>query len=134
MATIYQISKNACDTIKSQSPFDTGNLRYNGINLQKTGKNEYTISIGAPDAPYAVYTNEVWVSPRWKGRKNPNEHWIDLAVQRVLGDILSSTGGALSLPIDGLKERWLNKSYWDSEEGQAKIKEYGIDDIYSIVG
>lgn len=26
--------------------------------------------------PYTVYTEEAWISPRWKGRKNKNERWI----------------------------------------------------------
>ncbi len=26
-------------------------------------------------APYCYYTNEPWISPKWKGKKNPNEGW-----------------------------------------------------------
>lgn len=26
-------------------------------------------------APYVPYTNEPWISPRWHGKKNPNEGW-----------------------------------------------------------
>jgi len=26
---------------------------------------------------YAAATNEEWVSPRWKGRQNPNQGWVD---------------------------------------------------------
>ena len=26
--------------------------------------------------PYVPYTVEKWISPRWRGRKNPNEQWI----------------------------------------------------------
>ena len=133
MATLYVLSQTAYKHFKEKAPVDKGNLRDHGITFEKTGVNEYTISIGAPGAPYAVYTNEVWVSPKWNGKKNPNEHWIDKAVTDVVMMIAGMTGGMIATH-DGQDDRWLNRSYWDSPEGQAKIKEYGIDDIYSIVG
>lgn len=126
-------AREAYRLIKSKAPYDTGNLRDHGITLEATGINEYTISIGAPEAPYAVYTNEVWVSPKWNGKKNPNEHWIDKAVTDAVMMIAAMVDGMIATH-DGQDDRWLNRSYWDSPEGQAKIKEYGIDDIYSIVG
>lgn len=130
---LYRTAHKAYRLIKSKAPVASGNLRDHGITIDKTGIGEYTISIGAPEAPYAVYTNEVWVSPKWKGKRNPNEHWIDKAVEDAVLQIAEDLGGRLAT-IDGEADRWLNRSYWDSPEGQAKIKEYGIDDIYSIVG
>lgn len=36
------------------------------------------------------YTNEIWISPRWKGKKNPNEGWwqgaIAAAVQVIAAE------------------------------------------------
>ena len=130
---LWRASKSGYKIIKSHAPVDRGNLRDHGITLEKTGRSEYTISIGGSAAPYAVYTNEVWVAPRWNNKPNPNEHWIERAVEDAVLDIAKSMGGKLAT-IDGEEARWRNESYWDSEEGKAKIKEYGIDDIYSIVG
>ena len=28
------------------------------------------------DIHYMPYTEEVWISPRWKGRQNPNQDWF----------------------------------------------------------
>lgn len=139
--SVYRLASGALKQMRAVSPYDTGNLRDNGIRLTKTGVNEYTISIGAPEAPYAVYTNEKWVSPRWHGRKNPNEKWIDNGVRSVVMNIISSTGGRLYFAhsedndwVQGEKDRWINKTYWESAEGQAKLKEYGISDYKSIFG
>lgn len=134
--SLYNISTAALKKMREVSPYDTGNLRDNGIWLVRTGKNEYTVSIGAPTAPYAVYTNEVWVSPRWNGKPNPNEHWIDTGVQMVVREIMSTYGGKLVMTKGDLEaeaDRWMNKSYWESEEGQKKLKEYKIDDYKSVV-
>ena len=133
MATLYKATKTAYKYFKSKAPVDKGNLRDHGISFEKTGRNQYTISIGAPGAPYAVYTNEVWVAPRWKGKRNPNEHWIDKAVEEAVLLIAEEVGGKLAT-IDGSEDRWKNKSYWDSPEGKKRLEDYGIDDIYSIVG
>lgn len=57
------------------APKDTGNLAYNAIKLKKT-KNGYVIKVDSKIAPYMVYTEEPWISPKWHGKKNPNEEWF----------------------------------------------------------
>lgn len=32
---------------------------------------------------YMPYTEEEWISPRWRGRNNPNEAWFKMAVDLV---------------------------------------------------
>lgn len=130
--SLSRLSRRVYKLVKAASPVDTGNLRDHGITLEKTGRNEWTVSIGAPGAPYAVYTNEVWVAPRWNGKPNPNEHWIDEAVVEAVSAIMSATGGKLA-SATGVEDRFNNKSYWDSPEGQKRLKEYQIDDIQRIV-
>lgn len=129
---LYVIAAKGYVLMKDAAPVDTGNLRDNGIDMKQTGENEYTISIGAPNAPYAVYTNEVWVAPRWNGKKNPNEHWIDKTVEDFVDFICEQTGGEL-VKFSGIDDRWSNKSYWESEEGKERLKRYGINDYKSAV-
>ena len=136
--SLYQLTRTALKTVKARSPYHTGNLRDKGITMLKTGRREYTIFIGGTNAPYAVYTNEVWVAPFWrdkktgKMRKNPNEHWIDRAVEEVVDEICKATGGRLST-ISGIDERWTNKAYWESAEGIERLRRYGISDYKSAV-
>ena len=129
---LYVIAAKGYVLMKDAAPVDTGNLRDNGIDMKQTGADEYTISIGAPNAPYAVYTNEPWVAPRWHGKKNPNEHWIDNAVEDIVDMICEFTGGKLT-KFSGIEDRWSNKSYWESEEGKERLKRYGINDYKSAV-
>lgn len=129
---LYVIAALGYLTMKRAAPYKSGNLRNHGIELVQTGINEYTISIGAPNAPYAVYTNEVWVAPRWNGKKNPNEHWIDNAVEDVVDMICEQTGGKLA-KFTGIEDRWINKSYWESEEGKQRLERYKISDYKSAV-
>lgn len=67
------------DTLVYRSPKDTRNLAINGIKQQGN-----TVVIGNALVPYAVATNEAWVSPRWNGKSNPNEGWVDNAIIQVV--------------------------------------------------
>ena len=80
------------DVLKVFAPKDTTNLSVNGIRI---ADNDY-ILIGGEVAPYAVYTNEAWVSERWNGRKNPNEGWINRAIESALPMLVNIMGGSVS--------------------------------------
>ena len=69
-------------TLKAFSPYDKGRLSTVGIRIVY-GSTTY-IAIGGSEAYYAVYTNEEWISPKWHGKKNPNEDWIDHAIKAAL--------------------------------------------------
>ena len=65
------------------APKDTdGNLSINAIkSVYEDGM--WQVVIGGELAPYAVYTNEAWISEKWKGAQNPNEGWIQKAIESV---------------------------------------------------
>lgn len=83
------------DRLKSLSPIDTGNLRYNAIRIEFPNENECNIYVDEDIAPYMPYTNEPWISPRWNGKKNPNEKWFDNAVKVIANDVALATQGEL---------------------------------------
>jgi hypothetical protein len=72
---------------KSQAPTRTGVLR-NQIRVERTEQGFNIIS----DIYYMPFTNEPWISPRWRGRANPNEKWWDEAYKLAL-QFLSSVYG-----------------------------------------
>lgn len=127
MVELEKIVYQALDYIKKVCPVDTGNMRQN-IKVIKSSKNEWQIRIGGDVVPYAVYTNEKWVSPRWKGRKNPNEKWIDDAVGQIAQITAKNLRGDLTFNEKEVEDRRANKNYWDSPEGQQKLKEYRLND------
>jgi hypothetical protein len=65
----------AAPNVKRQS---TGALR-NSIRIEGS-----SVVIGGGIVNYAVYTNEPWISPRWRGRRNPNEGWVDAVVNQAI--------------------------------------------------
>lgn len=42
----------------------------------------FEITVGGEAVNYMPYTNEPWISPRWNGKRNPNQNWWDLAIQQ----------------------------------------------------
>lgn len=52
----------------------TGNMAFNALRYEEEG-NSFVIFIDDSIAPYVPYTNEPWLSPKWNGKKNPNEGW-----------------------------------------------------------
>lgn len=77
-------------------PYLTGNLANNALRVKVT-KQEVVIFIDQSIAPYAPYTNEPWISPKWKGTPNPNAGWWERfceeftrrLAQRLRGEIKS---------------------------------------------
>jgi hypothetical protein len=63
-----------CKYLKLVAPKDTWNLTINGIHtIYEDGT--YYVLVGGETAPYAVSTNEKWAVGR-----NPNEGWLDKAI------------------------------------------------------
>ena len=65
------------EEFRKSSPISTGNLRFNAIRYVFVSPTREEVYIDLDIAPYAPYTNEPWVSPKWKGKKNPNEGWFE---------------------------------------------------------
>lgn len=83
-----------CNTLfrdlSPRSPIDTGNLRYNSMKIAFSNNgNECRIFVDEDIAPYMPYTNEPWISPKWHGKKNPNEKWFDNAAVAVIERFLA---------------------------------------------
>lgn len=59
---------------KTRGKTSKGNLAFNALRI-KIIEDTVDIYVDKNVAPYVVYTNEPWISPRWNGKKNPNEGW-----------------------------------------------------------
>lgn len=69
---------------RAKSPYRTGNLRLNAIRFEMVDNTTCKIYIDDVIAPYVYYTNEKWESPRWNGKQNPNEGWVERAIEETL--------------------------------------------------
>lgn len=89
-----QLTVGAFQIFQAIVPIDTGNLRYNATNYDSTGERSCEFIVDGKIAPYAVYTNEPWLSPRWHGLKNPNEGWVQGGLELVAMYLSQQLGGA----------------------------------------
>lgn len=69
-------------------PVRSGDLK-NSFQINKVGK---SIEIGT-NIYYMPYTNESWLSPKWKGRDNPNEGWFEESTEFMVQMIARHLGG-----------------------------------------
>lgn len=76
-----------------------GNLRYNATDMMRINESTWEIYVSGDGehgiAPYAPFTNEPWLSPRWGGKQNPNEGWFGRFVEFVANDIAKTLGGVV---------------------------------------
>jgi len=78
------------------------NIFFRGSNvlrstIRKAWENGKTlIVIGGEIAPYAVYTNEPWLSPKWNGKENPNLYWIQSAIEEARPVLVAMLSGTIS--------------------------------------
>ena len=65
----------------------TGNMAFNASKIEFTDDRTCNLYIDDEVAPYVPFTNEKWISPKWKGHKNPNEDWFGRATYIVAKNI-----------------------------------------------
>lgn len=80
---VDSIKKYGTTFLKNSSPIRTGNLRYNSIKNRNMNGKMAIIYVDEGIAPYMPFTNEKWISPRWHGKRNPNEKWFDKTAKRL---------------------------------------------------
>lgn len=107
-STFDKVFLAAVEQLKKFAPKRTGNLA-SSIKYRWISENQFEIYIDVGDtdafvrgakfdkglAPYTPFTNEMWISPRWNGKKNPNENWWNYAVEYVIDYIARCLGGEL---------------------------------------
>lgn len=98
---IYLLCYKAIQMIRDNAPKDTGNLAFNSVVYNNNGVYgiEFRISIDQNIAPYMVYTNEKWISPRGKENKIPknlNESWWNRTCEQIINMFERELGGELT--------------------------------------
>lgn len=80
---------------RTLTPIDTGNLRYNAVRYNFSSSQRGVVYIDTKIAPYMPFTDLPWLSPQWKGKKNPNEGWFERAVEKALEQTVKEMGGRI---------------------------------------
>lgn len=74
--------------VQKESPYRTGNLS-RSFRLRKVD-NGYEIFT---NTDYMPYTTERWISPRWRGRENPNLDWFKITTELIAQFMARYMGG-----------------------------------------
>ena len=70
----------------------TGNMAFNALKYDIQG-DEFTVYIDEQIAPYVWYTIKPWLSPRWNGKKNPNQDWDKIFAEEFARRLSEKIGG-----------------------------------------
>ena len=74
--------------VQTMSPYRKGDLsRSFKSRIVDNGIEIYTTM------DYMPYTEEEWISPKWKGRANPNEGWFEETVEYIARYVALGLGG-----------------------------------------
>ncbi len=93
--TLFEMTNILHKHLYNFSPVDTGNLHDRGLIKQQVSNNSMGVVLGGRDAPYGPITTLPWISPRWNGKRNPNEGWAKLATNVAAQEIASKIGGKI---------------------------------------
>jgi hypothetical protein len=94
---LHEASRYLQSILKVYAPKDTGNLSLNAIRIVQVAPSKYQIIIGGEIAPYAVFTNADWISPRWAGKRNPNQNWVGRAIESAKPFLINILSGGVTL-------------------------------------
>lgn len=72
----------------------TGNMAFNALQYKEEG-NAFIVYIDDAIAPYFPYTEYPWTSPRWGGKKNPNEGWVERFQEEFARRLAQRLGGKI---------------------------------------
>lgn len=94
-AQFKRICQRAVKELRGLAPYDTGNLAMNAVKMEMVSPTVCLIYVDESIAPYMPYTTFPWISPKWNGKKNPNEGWwqaagellVDYVAQQVEGKV-----------------------------------------------
>lgn len=94
-AQFKRICQRAVKELRGLAPYDTGNLALNAIKIEFPSPNVCLIYVDEDIAPYMPFTTKPWVSPKWNGKKNPNEGWWQAAGELIAGYVAQQAHGKI---------------------------------------
>ena len=87
-----KVPRRPTAVLKHPEALWTGNLKYNALKVMQS-PGGMLIYVDQNIAPYMPYTNEKWISPTWKGAKNPNENWWENMSKDFVKDLATELKG-----------------------------------------
>lgn len=80
---------------KTRYKTSTGNMAFNALKYRIDG-NAFIVYVDEDIAPYVWYTLKPWLSPKWHGKRNPNQDWNKAFAQEFSYRLRAKLKGVLS--------------------------------------
>jgi len=93
MAKIQNSGNYIRQQMYGKAPYDTGNLKNNGISpLKSVGDIQVEFEIGGQNAPYGILLNN---QSKIRGRANKHFGWIDKSFDEAVDGLAKMLGGVV---------------------------------------
>lgn len=92
-AQFRRVCSRAVKELRGLAPYDTGNLAMNAITIEFPSPDVCIIYVDESIAPYMPFTTKPWISPKWNGKKNPNEGWWQAAGELIVEYVAQQVEG-----------------------------------------
>ena len=72
----------------------TGNMAFNALKYV-VEEDVFRVYVDEQVAPYVWYTIKPWLSPRWNGKRNPNQDWDKIFQDEFTQRLARKLGGKI---------------------------------------
>lgn len=97
--TVEEMRPNFIPNPETRGKTSTGNMAFNSLRAyvgSQGGNLCVYIEMNENIAPYVVYTDKPWISPKWGGKKNPNEGWWERFLEELMRRLAQKLNGELT--------------------------------------
>lgn len=94
IAVVEEMRADWVPNPKTRYKTSTGNMAFNALKYREEG-NAFIVYIDDAIAPYFPYTEYPWISPRWNGKSNPNEGWVERFQEEFARRLAQRLGGKI---------------------------------------
>lgn len=93
--TVEEMRADWVPNPKTRYKTSTGNMAFNALKYVVEG-DVFRVYIDEQIAPYVWYTIKPWLSPRWHGKRNPNQDWNKIFQDEFAARLSRRLGGRMA--------------------------------------
>lgn len=93
--TVEEMRADWVPNPKTRHKTSTGNMAFNALKYVVEG-DVFRVYIDEQIAPYVWYTIKPWLSPRWHGKRNPNQDWNKIFQDEFAARLARRLGGRMA--------------------------------------
>lgn len=92
--TVEEMREEWVPNPRTRGKTSTGNMAFNALKYVVEG-DVFRVYVDEQIAPYVWYTIKPWLSPRWHGKRNPNQDWDKIFHDEFTQRLARKLGGKI---------------------------------------